>query len=85
MVDRSGLKALPQATQQLILQLNELFVEFVGPIGWDLSNDIFMRCAPEAKFGPAAIRRYVNELSDQLENVADKRTFLQRAEKLLLQ
>ncbi len=84
-MDSFGVIKLPPAARQLILQLNELFVESVGPVGRDLANDVLARWASEGKFGPAAIRRYVQALSEHIENPAERSFFLQKVEKLLLQ
>jgi len=84
-VDLSGTKALPLAAKQRVLQLNEMFIEFVGPIGQELSEDVFAQWIRAGKFGPAAIRHYAQALSEQLDIAADRQAFLQKAEKLLLQ
>lgn len=85
MVDHTALKKLPPAIKQQVLQLNELFVEFVGPIGQELAEDVFAQWVRSEKFGPAAIRRYALALGDQLEIDSDRQAFLQKVEKLLLQ
>lgn len=85
MVDHSGLKKLSPSAKQMVLQLNDLFVEFVGPIGRDISEDIFTQWVNGGKFGPAAIRHYALTLSEQLDAASERQVFLQKAEKLLLQ
>lgn len=85
MVDRSALLKLPLATQQLVVQINDLFVEFVGPIGRDLAEDVFAQWILEGKSGPAAVRRYAQALSVHMESVAERMAFLQKSEKILLQ
>lgn len=85
MVDHSSLNSLPAAVKQRISQLNDLFVESVGPIGRELSEDVFAQWVRDGKFGPAAIRHYVLALSEQIDIASEQKAFLQRAEKLLLQ
>jgi hypothetical protein len=84
-VELSGTKVLPLVAKQVILQLNEMFIEIVGPIGQELAEDIFEQWVLAGKFGPAAIRHYAEALSEQLDIAADRQAFLQKAEKLLLQ
>lgn len=78
-------KVLPSSVRQLVLQLNELFIEFVGPIGQELAEDVFDQWVLVGKFGPAAIRHYALALSEQIDIPADRQAFLQKCEKLLLQ
>jgi len=85
MIDFSRSKNLPPAARQLVLQLSELFIEFVGPIGQELSEDVFAQWVLGGKFGPAAIRHYAVALSEQLDIASERQAFLQKAEKLLLQ
>jgi len=84
-MDSYKFKKLPAATRLLLSQLNELFVEFVGPIGRDLADDVFAAWVEDGKINAAAIRHYVRALSNYLEVASEKQAFLQRAEKLLLQ
>lgn len=84
MVSFSESKILPLATKQLISQLNELFVEFVGPIGQELSEDVFAQWVLGGKYGPAAIRHYAQALSKQIDSMSERQVFMQKAEKLLL-
>ena len=85
MVELSGMKTLPLVAKQVVLQLNEIFIEFVGPIGQELSEDIFAQWVLAGKFGPAAIRHYAKALSEQIDIASDRQAFLQKSEKLLLQ
>jgi len=85
MVDLSKLTTLPLAAKQKVLQLNELFIEIVGPIGQELSDDIFAKWILDGKFGPAAIRHYAHALGEHLEIASERQAFLQKTEKLLLQ
>lgn len=85
MIDPSALNKLSPATQQLVVQLNELYIEFVGPIGQDLAEDVFAQWVLEGKSGPAAVRRYAQTLSEHMDSVAERLAYLQKAEKLLLQ
>lgn len=79
-----GKKPIPLAVKKTILHINEVFVESVGPIGQELAEDVFDQWVAAGKFSPAAIRHYVQALSEQLDIPSERQAFVQRAEKLLL-
>ena len=85
MLDHVDLKKLPAAAAKRVIQLTELFIEYVGPIGLEISGDVFSQWASAGKFGPAAMRHYALALSQQLTAESERHSFLQKAEKLLLQ
>lgn len=70
---------------QMIAQLDALFVEFVGPIGFELAGVALRKWLDEGKVGPSALRRYTQALGEQLDNPNDRKEFLVKAERLLLQ
>jgi hypothetical protein len=70
---------------QMIAQLDALFVEFVGPIGFELAGVALKKWLDEGKTGPSALRRYAQALSEQLDNPSERKEFLVKAERLLLQ
>ena len=70
---------------QMIAQLDALFVEFVGPIGFELAGVALNKWLDEGKTGPSALRRYAQALSEQLDNPSERKEFLVKAERLLLQ
>ena len=70
---------------KMIAQLDALFVEFVGPIGFELAGLVLNKWLDEGKAGPSALRRYAHALSEQLESPNDRKEFLAKAERLLLQ
>lgn len=78
-------KKLPLAAEKKVLQLTELLIEYLGPIGLEISRDVFFQWAEAGKFGPAALRHYALALSEQLSDEVEQHTFLQKAEKLLLE
>mgnify|MGYP003454042631 CR=1 FL=1 len=70
---------------QVIAQLDALFVEYVGPIGFELASVALNKWLDEGKTGPSALRRYTQTLGEQLDNPNDRKEFLVKAERLLLQ
>ena len=70
---------------QMIAQLDALFVEFVGPIGIELASAALHKWLAEGKTGPSALRRYAQALSEQLDSPSERKEFLVKAERLLLQ
>lgn len=77
-------KILPLVAQ-MIAQLDALFVEFVGPIGFELADVALKKWLDEGKTGPSALRRYSQALSEHLDSPNDRKEFLAKAERLLLQ
>jgi hypothetical protein len=77
-------KILPLVAS-MVAQSDELFVALVGPIGYELAEVAFKKWSAEGKTGPSGLRRYVVALSEQLDDVEQRKTFLVRAERLLLQ
>ena len=70
---------------RMVVQLDALFVETVGPIGVELAGAALKKWLDEGKTGPSALRRYVQALGEQLDNSDDRKAFLEKAERLLLQ
>lgn len=83
-MSQSDITKIPVNVRQVILQLNDLFVEYVGPVGQDLSDDVLERWLVAEKFGPSAIRQYVSMLSENLDSATERQEFLRKAEKLML-
>lgn len=77
-------KIMPMVAQ-MIAQLDALFVELVGPIGFELAGVALNKWLDEGKTGPSALRRYAQALSEQLDNPSERKEFLAKAERLLLQ
>lgn len=70
---------------QMIAQLDALFVESVGPIGVELAGIALKKWVAEGKTGPSALRRYTQALSEQLDSPNERKEFLAKADRLLLQ
>ena len=77
-------KVIPLVAK-MIAQSDQLFVGVIGPIGLELAEGVFKKWLAEGKTGPSGLRRYVIALSEQLDDVEQRKTFLARAERLLLQ
>lgn len=78
-------KVLLPVVQRMVQQLDALFVEFVGPVGLELAEDIFKQWLKTGKTGPSGLRQYAYSLSVQLDNPVERRQFAEHADQLLLQ
>jgi hypothetical protein len=78
-------KKIMPLVAQMIGQLDGLFMEFVGPIGLELAGAVLDKWLGEGKTGPSALRRYAQALSEQLESPSERKEFIIKAERLLLQ
>jgi hypothetical protein len=85
MIEHSSLRQLSPVVKQLIVQVTELFIEYVGPIGDDVAQDVFSQWLAAGKFNPAAVRHYALGLGEHLDKAQERQVFLQKAEKLMLQ
>ncbi len=78
-------KVLLPVVQRMINQLDSLFVEFVGPVGMELAEDVYTLWLKTGKTGPSSLRQYAYALSVQLDNPAERQQFTEHADHLLLQ
>lgn len=78
-------KKLLPLVAQMIAQMDALLVEFVGPIGFELAAVALQQWLAEGKTGPSALRRYAQALGEQLDNLNDRKEFMAKSERLLLQ
>lgn len=78
-------KVLLPVVQRMINQLDSLFVEFVGPVGLELAEDVFKQWLNTGKTGASGLRQYAYSLGVQLDNPAERRQFNDYADHLLLQ
>lgn len=78
-------KVLLPVVQRMINQLDALFVEFVGPIGLELAEDVFKQWLNTGKTGASGLRQYAYSLGVQLDNPAERKQFNDYADHLLLQ
>jgi hypothetical protein len=77
-------KILPLVAR-MVAQADELFVECVGPIGFELAEAAFKKWLVEGKTGPSGLRRYLVALSEHLEDLEQRKAFVLKAERVLLQ
>jgi hypothetical protein len=82
-IDISNHKALLPVVKRMIVKLDDLFVEFVGPIGRELTDGIFLEWLQGGRLGPSATVRYAELLAAQLSNSAERQHFLARAETIV--
>lgn len=78
-------KVLLPVVQRMIQQLDSLFVEFVGPVGLELAEDIYKQWLKTGKTGPSGLRLYAYALGGQLDNPIELQQFNEHADQLLLQ
>lgn len=78
-------KVLLPVVQRMINQLDSLFVEFVGPVGLELAEDVYKLWVKTGKTSPSGLRQYAYALSVQLDNPAERQQFTEYADHLLLQ
>jgi len=79
-----SLPNLLPVVRRVIEQLNQLFLDHFGLLGKSLSDDIFKNWLQAGKTGPSGLHHYVYALSVQLDDPAQRRVFIERAERLLL-
>lgn len=77
-------KILP-VVARMIAQADQLFVDVVGPIGFELAETAFQKWLSEGKTGPSGLRRYLLALSEHLDGAEQRNAFLVNAERALLQ
>lgn len=77
-------KILP-VVARMVAQADGLFVESVGPIGFELAEIAFRKWLGEGKTGPSGVRRYLLALSEHLDDLEQRKAFLLKSERLLLQ
>lgn len=77
-----GMRPLLPVVQRMINEINQLFVEFVGPIAHELINDEFYKWSQGEKVGPSALRHYVIALSLHLDNPSERARFIQLSGKI---
>ena len=70
--------------RRVIEQLNILFLDHFGLLGKSITEDIFKHWLHAGKTGPSGLRHYAYALSVQLDDPAERKDFIERAERLLL-
>ncbi len=78
----NGKKLLP-VVQRMVVQLDQLFVEFVGPVGPELVGDVFAHWLVSGKTGPSGLLRYIESLAQHLDNPGERARFSARASEIL--
>lgn len=72
-------KMLLPVVRRMVAQLDQLFVEFAGPVAPELVGDVFAHWLISGKTGPSGLSRYVEGLAQLLDNPADQARFTTRA------
>jgi len=78
-------KVLLPVVTRMLAQLDNLFVDFAGPVGIELAKDVYRQWLRAGKTGPSALRQYAFSLRMQLDNPTEQQAFAQRADALLEQ
>jgi hypothetical protein len=82
--DRQNQPNLLPVVRRVIEQLNQLFIDYFGPVGKGLVAEVFQQWLHAGKTGPSGLRHYVYALGVQLEDPVVRKKFTERAERLLL-
>jgi hypothetical protein len=77
-------KTLLPVVKRGVALLDELLLEYAGPIGRELSEDEFERWVVLGKTRPSDLRHYADQLGGQLDDPVQKKQFLEKANGLLL-
>jgi hypothetical protein len=72
-------KMLLPLVRRMVAQLDQLFVEFAGPVAPELVGDVFAYWLSSGKTGPSGLSRYIEGLARLLDNPADQVRFTTRA------
>lgn len=72
-------KMLLPVVRRMVAQLDQLFVEFAGPVAPELVGEVFAYWLISGKTGPSGLSRYIEGLAQILDNPADQVRFTARA------
>lgn len=78
-------KVLLPVVQRTVQKLDELFVEFTGPVGGELATEVFHQWVKAGKVGPSELSHYVFALGTQLDRPTERKQFKLRADRMLAQ
>lgn len=84
-VTLSPVKSLLPVVARRIQALDQLFVEFVGPVGYELAEDALVQWLASGKTGPSALLRYADIMANNLDSPSERERFLERAKHIALQ
>lgn len=76
-------KVLLPVVERMIQQLDSVFVNFAGPVGPAVAEDIYSRWLLAGKTGPSGLRQYAYSLGMQLDDEQIQRSFQKQADELL--
>lgn len=76
-------RPLLPVVQRMMNEINQLFIELVGPIAHELISDEFYKWSQGEKVGPSALRHYVIALSLHIDNPTERARFVQLSGKVL--
>ncbi len=76
--------ALPDPGQRLLNEINQRFIDEVGPIGEVLIEDTLKLWQISQWRGPTAFRRYIKCLAENIDNLVLRQRFTHDVERLLL-
>lgn len=78
-------KVLLPVVQRTVDKLDDLFVEFTGPVGGELAAEVFHQWVKAGKVGPSELSHYVFALGTQLHEPGERKQFKRRADHVLEQ
>ena len=72
------------SAEKLMKQIDELFIDCVGPIGQMLAEDARQLWRRNQWKGPSAFRNYIKVLASNIDSPSDKERFSKQTNQLLL-
>jgi hypothetical protein len=78
-------RVLLPVVQRTVHKLDDLFVEYTGPVGSELAVEVFHQWVKAGKVGPSELSHYVFALGSQLDEPAERKQFKRRADQMLAQ
>lgn len=70
-------------SSRLIAQINDHFIDAVGPIGELLIDDVKALWRQKGWRGPSAVRHYINALARNIDQEPMRKRFLERTSQLI--
>lgn len=71
------------ASSQLLRDINQHFIEIVGPIGEMLIDDVRIEWRRKKWQGPSALRHYINALAGNIDQAELRKRFLDQTGQLI--
>ena len=77
-------KTLLPVVKRGVTMLDQLLLEYTGPVGVELSQDAFLQWLNTGRTRPSDLRHYMDHLAGHIDDRLQKKLFLEKANSLLL-